>query len=217
VFNLNGVQYAESLGSAVNAGPHGGPVVEVGERVALSREQVVGTAVDLLRRYGLGDLSMRRLARELGVAPGALYWHVANKQELLVEVADVLLSEIPAPPADQPPADALVGLAVAVREALVTVPDAADVVALAYAVEPGAARPLRDLARLVHDAGAAASERDEVAALVMNHVLGSVTAQQDRALAASADPDLPAPDGAAETKAFEVGLAVIVRGLNAPA
>src|SRR5690349_24381025 len=104
-------------------GPQG--PLGVGAGVALSRDQVVATAVDLLRRYGLGDLSMRRLARELCVAPGALYWHVANKQELLVQVADVLLAEIP-PPADRrPPAEALVGLAVAVRDALVHVPDAA--------------------------------------------------------------------------------------------
>src|SRR6476620_11181159 len=177
-----------------------------GERVALSRDQVVATAVDVLRRYGLGDLSMRRLARELGVAPGALYWHVANKQ--------VLLAEIVTPPPDQPAADALVGLAVAVREALVKVPDAADVVGLAYAVEPGAARPLRDLARLVHEAWAPAAERDEVAALVVHHILGSVAGQQDRALAASVDPDLPAPDATTEAKAFEVGLAVVVRGLS---
>jgi AcrR family transcriptional regulator len=181
--------------------------------VALSREQVVTTAVDLLRRYGLADLTMRRLARELGVAPGALYWHVANKQELLVEVADVLLAEIPVAPRDRPPAEALVGVAVAVRDVLVQVPDGADVVGLAYAVEPGAARPLRDLARLVHDAGAPAAERDEVAALIVHHILGSVAGQQDRALAATVDPDLPAPDATTEAKAFEVGLAVIVRGL----
>ena len=124
MFNLNGVQYAESLGSAVNAGPQGVRVAEAGERVALSREQVVATAVDLLRRYGLGDLSMRRLARELGVAPGALYWHVANKQELLVEVADVLLAEIPEPAGDRPPAEALAALAVAVREASCRCPTA---------------------------------------------------------------------------------------------
>ncbi|GAB3876636.1 TetR family transcriptional regulator [Terrabacter terrigena] len=183
--------------------------------MALSREQVVATAVDLLRRYGLGDLSMRRLARELGVAPGALYWHVANKQELLVEVADVLLAEIPPVPTDRPAPEALAGLAVAIREALVQVPDAADVVGLAYAVEPGAARALRDLARLVHEAGATASERDDVAVLVVHHILGSVAAQQNRALAAHIDPELPAPDSTSEAKAFEVGLAVIVRGLGA--
>ena len=183
--------------------------------MALSREQVVGAAVDLLRRYGLGDLTMRRLARELGVAPGALYWHVANKQELLVEVADALLAEIPRPPTDRPAAEALTGLAAAIREALARVPDAADVVGLAYAVEPGATRALRDLARLVHEAGAAASERDEVAALVVHHILGSVAAQQDRALAGQIEADLPVPDATSEAKAFEVGLAVIVRGLGA--
>ncbi|WP_461047702.1 TetR family transcriptional regulator [Terrabacter koreensis] len=181
--------------------------------MALSREQVVGAAVDLLRRYGLGDLTMRRLARELGVAPGALYWHVANKQELLVEVADVLLAEIPTP-GDRPAAEALTGLAVALREALVQVPDAADVVGLAYAVEPGATRALRDLARLVQDAGATASERDDVAALVVHHILGSVAAQQNRALASQVDPELPTPDSTSEAKAFEVGLAVILRGLR---
>ncbi|GAA2745755.1 hypothetical protein GCM10009868_28460 [Terrabacter aerolatus] len=148
------------------------------------------------------------------MAPGALYWHVANKQELLVEVADVLLAEIPAPPVDRPASEALVGLAVAVREVLAAVPDAADVVGLAYAVDPGATRPLRDLARLVHEAGAPAAERDEAAALVVHHILGSVAAQQDRSLAATIDPDLPAPDATAEAKAFEVGLSVIVRGLT---
>jgi AcrR family transcriptional regulator len=182
--------------------------------MALSREQVVGAAVDLLRRYGLGDLTMRRLARELGVAPGALYWHVANKQELLVEVADVLLAEIPTPSGDRPAAESLTGLAVALREALVQVPDAADVVGLAYAVEPGATRALRDLARLVQDAGATASERDDVAALVVHHILGSVAAQQNRALASQVDPELPTPDSTSEAKAFEVGLAVILRGLR---
>ena len=214
MFNLNGVQYAESLGSAVNAGPCLARLPRTGDPMALSREQVVGAAVDLLRRYGLGDLTMRRLARELGVAPGALYWHVANKQELLVEVADVLLAEIPTPPGDRPAAEALTGLAVALREALVQVPDAADVVGLAYAVEPGATRALRDLARLVQDAGATASERDDVATLVVHHILGSVAAQQDRALASQVDPELPTPDSTSEAKAFEVGLAVILRGLR---
>jgi AcrR family transcriptional regulator len=183
--------------------------------VALSRGQVVGAAVDLLRRYGLGDLSMRRLARELGVAPGALYWHVANKQELLVEVADVLLAEVPEPAGDRPTPEALAALALAIREAIASVPDGADVVALAYAVEPGAARPLRDLARLVSTAGVPRSERDHVAALVVHHILGSVAAQQDRALAAAVDPELPAPDAMEETKAFEIGMDVIVRGLTA--
>ena len=55
--------------------------------MALTREAIVLTAAELVDQYGLGDLSMRRLATELGVAPGALYWHLTNKQELLGHLA----------------------------------------------------------------------------------------------------------------------------------
>ena len=181
--------------------------------MALSRDQVVATAVDLLRRYGLADLTMRRLARELGVAPGALYWHVANKQELLVEVAEVLLAEVPEPRPDQPVGEALSSLAVAIREAVARVPDGADVLAVAYALKEGG-RPLRDLAQLVGRAGVPAGEREAVAELVLHHILGSVAAQQNRALAADLEPDAAISEAAGEVKAFEIGLDVIVRGMT---
>jgi hypothetical protein len=47
---------------------------------------------EILDAYGLGDLSMRRLAERLGVKAGALYWHVANKQSLLAAVSDEILA-----------------------------------------------------------------------------------------------------------------------------
>jgi AcrR family transcriptional regulator len=175
----------------------------------------VATAVDLLRRYGLADLTMRRLARELGVAPGALYWHVSNKQELLVEVAELLLVEIPEPPRDQPAPDALASLAIGIREVLLRVPDGADVVALAYALDPLAARPLRDLGHLVRRSGVPSGERDAVVELVLHHILGSIAAQQNRMVAAGVDPDGVRPDAMGEEKAFEVGLGVILRGMTA--
>ncbi|MCB1743059.1 MAG: helix-turn-helix transcriptional regulator, partial [Gammaproteobacteria bacterium] len=49
----------------------------------LHKQDVVEAATALLDDYGIADLSMRRLARELAVSPGALYWHFANKQQLL--------------------------------------------------------------------------------------------------------------------------------------
>ncbi len=69
-------------------------------------------------------------------------------------MADALLAQIPPAPVDRPPAEALVGLAWRCARGPREVPDAAEVVGLAYAVEPGATRALRDVARLVHDAGA---------------------------------------------------------------
>ena len=57
----------------------------------LHKRDVVDAATTLLDSYGIADLTMRRLAKELNVSPGALYWHFANKQQLLGAVADRIL------------------------------------------------------------------------------------------------------------------------------
>ncbi|WP_277949954.1 TetR family transcriptional regulator [Bailinhaonella thermotolerans] len=54
----------------------------------LTRETVVERALDLADREGLDAVTIRRLAGELGVTPMALYWHVKNKDELLLAMAD---------------------------------------------------------------------------------------------------------------------------------
>lgn len=181
--------------------------------MALSREQVVATAVDILRRYGLADLSMRRLARELDVQPGALYWHVANKQELLVEVADQLLGAIVVSHPHVPPIEALAATATAIRDAIAPIPDASDVIGLAYAVDRRSVRPLRDLALIVGRAGVPLPEREAVADLVVHHVLGSVMDEQNDRLARALDPEHEGRTPAEFEKAFDVGLGVILRGL----
>ncbi|WP_297007644.1 TetR/AcrR family transcriptional regulator [uncultured Corynebacterium sp.] len=66
----------------------------------LNRETILNASFDILHEYGLGDLSMRRLARNLEVAPGALYWHFPSKQALLGAVADKILATPDAVPAD---------------------------------------------------------------------------------------------------------------------
>jgi AcrR family transcriptional regulator len=48
---------------------------------------------------GLGALTMRRLAQELGVEAMSLYHHVANKDDILDGMVDIVFSEIE-PPAD---------------------------------------------------------------------------------------------------------------------
>ena len=66
-------------------------------RQPLSRERVLHAAVALADDEGVSSLSMRRLARELGVVPMALYKHVANKDELLDGMIDVVVAEIDPP------------------------------------------------------------------------------------------------------------------------
>jgi AcrR family transcriptional regulator len=67
-------------------------------RVPLSRQRVLGAAVALADEGGVDALSMRKLAQELGVVPMALYKHVANKDELLDGMVDVVVGEIDPPP-----------------------------------------------------------------------------------------------------------------------
>jgi TetR/AcrR family tetracycline transcriptional repressor len=55
--------------------------------MTLTRDAVVDAAVELLGEVGLEGLSLRRLARELGVSAPTLYWHVADKRTLLDHVA----------------------------------------------------------------------------------------------------------------------------------
>ena len=57
----------------------------------LRRSDVVDTALQILARVGLPDLTMRALGTELGVQQSALYHHVENKQALLGAVADEIL------------------------------------------------------------------------------------------------------------------------------
>ncbi len=74
--------------------------VEAGPREHLSREKVLLAAVALADEAGVESLSMRRLAQELLVVPMALYKHVANKDELLDGMLDVVVGEIDPPDPD---------------------------------------------------------------------------------------------------------------------
>lgn len=71
-------------------------------RARLNRERVLRAAVALADDAGIEALSMRSLAQRIGVVPMALYKHVANKEELLDGMVDVIVGDIepPAPGAD---------------------------------------------------------------------------------------------------------------------
>ncbi len=66
-------------------------------RKPLSRARVLQAAVELADEAGLEAFSMRALAQELGVVPMALYKHVANRDELLDGMVDIVFGEIELP------------------------------------------------------------------------------------------------------------------------
>jgi AcrR family transcriptional regulator len=69
-------------------------------RTPLTRERVLRAAVALADESGIDSLSMRRLGQELGVEAMSLYNHVANKDDLLNGITDLILREIELPDAE---------------------------------------------------------------------------------------------------------------------
>ncbi|MEV0250764.1 TetR family transcriptional regulator [Nocardia sp. NPDC050712] len=62
----------------------------------LSRERISATALALIDRDGLGELSMRKLAAELGVQAASLYGHFPTKDDLLDDIAHTIMSRVDA-------------------------------------------------------------------------------------------------------------------------
>jgi AcrR family transcriptional regulator len=74
------------------------PVSEGGRRRArLTRERVLQGALSVADSGGLGSLTIRSLAKELGVKPMSVYYHVANKDEILDALVDIVFGEIELP------------------------------------------------------------------------------------------------------------------------
>jgi AcrR family transcriptional regulator len=71
------------------------------ERSTLTREQIVAEALRLLDTDGIAALSMRKLAAGLGAGATSLYWHVANRDELIELVIDEIYGELDLPGGDE--------------------------------------------------------------------------------------------------------------------
>ncbi|MFJ8578422.1 TetR/AcrR family transcriptional regulator C-terminal domain-containing protein [Micromonospora sp. NPDC093277] len=69
-------------------------------RQALSQQAVVDAALAVISREGLGGLSMRRVAQELGTGPASLYAHVSGREELLELLVDRASAGITVPVPD---------------------------------------------------------------------------------------------------------------------
>jgi AcrR family transcriptional regulator len=74
--------------------------VRAAARAPLSKDRVIDAGVEFADRHGVEALSMRRLAKELGVEAMSLYNHVANKDELLGGIIDRVTAEIELPDAN---------------------------------------------------------------------------------------------------------------------
>jgi AcrR family transcriptional regulator len=69
-------------------------------RTRLSRERVLSSALALVDESGIGSLTIRSLAHAMGTRPMSIYHYVANKDEILDSLVDLVFSEIDLPSDD---------------------------------------------------------------------------------------------------------------------
>ncbi|RBQ15008.1 TetR/AcrR family transcriptional regulator [Spongiactinospora rosea] len=99
--------------------PAAGPRAKgAGRPPRLSLEAIIAAAERILQSEGPEKLSMRRLASELGSAPMALYYHVRDKDELLLLLMEAQARRIPRPEFPDDPRDRLVAVAITLYELL---------------------------------------------------------------------------------------------------
>lgn len=59
---------------------------------SLTRDSIIGASIELLDSDGEDGLTFRALSQRLATGPGAIYWHVANKTELLTAACDLVIA-----------------------------------------------------------------------------------------------------------------------------
>lgn len=186
------------------------------KHMALTREQVIDTAFSILRDYGIADLSMRRLARDLDVQPGALYWHVKNKQDLLGVLAVKILAPVKPQDLDGAGTAAVIeSLRVAsrqVRDALLAVRDGAEVVALTQTLAPQSLPALQRFTRTLAAAGLSASSAAWTGRALVHYILGTVTQEQTHSGLAQAGLLANTAGPVDDAKAFNFGLELLLVG-----
>jgi TetR/AcrR family tetracycline transcriptional repressor len=61
--------------------------------MAVTRDDVINTAIQLLQEVGLDGLTLRKLATELCISAPTLYWHVRDKRELLDLMSEAMIRD----------------------------------------------------------------------------------------------------------------------------
>jgi len=143
-----------------------------------NRDDVARIALRILDDFGLPDLTMRRLAAALDVQPSALYWHYPNKQALLAELANRIVSPPSSGRPDQP--RGVRDEAAALRDSLLAYRDGAEVVSSTLALGLGPDAPGTRLAEAIVTDGFDELTARRAAQTLLHFVLGHVSHEQQR-------------------------------------
>lgn len=180
-----------------------------------TRSDVLRAAREILASHSLADLSMRRLATEVGVRPNALYWHFPNKQTLLAALAEDILDGVDdatssAPDSEDPWSGRLSAVAVAMRAALLSVPDSAEIVSSSWASGLASKTVANRIAEIAADGGLDVNDAWAVSTAITQLVIGLTIEEQTRAQMERLG--VLGPSGRDFNAEFSAGLGVILDG-----
>jgi AcrR family transcriptional regulator len=138
----------------------------------LTRERLVGAALDLIGKEGLEGLSMRALADRLEVKAASLYWHVRDRRELVELLAESILDTVRPARAGSGWRKAVLDGAAALRDRVAAQKDANRIL-LEVPDSLGVSPTYAELKNQLHSAGLQPAEASEVALMVMVDVITS--------------------------------------------
>ena len=139
---------------------------------SLSRESIIEASIELLDSSGEDGLTFRTLSERLATGPGAIYWHIANKSELLTAACDAIVSRtMEATPSGAKPKANLRALALGMFDAI----DAHPWVGSALTRAPGqlpAVRILERIGQQLRALGVPDEEQWVTVSALLSYILG---------------------------------------------
>jgi AcrR family transcriptional regulator len=154
---------------------------------ALSRERIVDAAVEMLDAAGESGLTFRALSAQLRTGPGAIYWHVANKSELLIAATDAVLAGAMAVDAgDDMPETAIRAVALGVFDAIDAHPWAGT--QLSTPSQPTMLRIFERIGRQLQALGVPVTAQFDSATALWSYILG--VGEQNAANARAQEPGM---------------------------
>ncbi len=141
-------------------------------REPLTRQRVLAAAVELADAEGLKALSMRRLAKALGVEAMTLYYHVSNKAEMLNAIVDLVERQIDLPSGSDTWREGLRRVALSYREVHRAHPWAATMALSPTGSRPSRQRYMEAVLGCLSDAGLTASQVDHGYHVIDSYIAG---------------------------------------------
>ena len=159
-------------------------------RLPLTRERVLQAAVALADREGIASVSMRKVAAELGVEAMSLYNHVANKEDLLDGMVDLVVGEIDAPAEGVDWKAAMRGRILSAREALLRHPWASAVMASRVNMTGTVMRYMESTMALLRQGGFSVDLTHHAIHVLGSRIFGFAQELYDDSEALAASPDI---------------------------